>query len=76
MGDNSPLRLGEFEFLVRSWKCRIEKTSKEWEVRDDTDGMRITGFATVSGRSVKRSWVKRFLKLIRTKRGIFRPEEQ
>lgn len=68
MGDNSPMRFGEFEALVKKWDCRIEKTTKEWEVRDNNDGTRIVGFATISGREVKRPWVKRFLKVIRAKR--------
>lgn len=76
MGDNSPMRFGEFEALVKKWNCRIERTTKEWEVRDNNDGTRVTGFASISGREVKRSWVKRFLKLIRKKRGSDIPQEQ
>lgn len=45
MRDNSPMRLSEFEALVKTWRCRIEKTTKEWEIRDNTDDMRITGFS-------------------------------
>lgn len=75
MGDNSPVRLPDFESLVKKWQCRIQKTTKEWEIRDNTDDMRITGFATVSGRLVKRSWVKRFLKIIRSKRCRLTPED-
>lgn len=68
MSGNSPIRLAVFEAMVREWNCRIAKTTKEWEVIDNTDEMRVTGFATVGGRQVKGSWVKRFLKLIREKR--------
>jgi len=62
-----PLR--KFEAEVRSWRCSIVKTAKEWEIVDDTDGSWITGFATVSGRAVKLPYLKLFLKLIKEKRG-------
>ncbi|MBX9880282.1 MAG: hypothetical protein K2Y22_17620 [Candidatus Obscuribacterales bacterium] len=76
MGDNSPMRLGDFRLLVHKWDCRIEKTTKEWEVRDNKDNLRVTGFASVRGREVKRSWVKRFLKLIQEKRASDEQKEE
>ncbi len=75
MGNNSPMRFGDFEALVKKWNCRVEKTTKEWEVRDNSDDARVTGFGTISGREVKRSWVKRFLKLISAKRSELDTEE-
>jgi hypothetical protein len=65
-----PMKLPEFQRLVGSYDCQIVKTAKEWEVRDCTDGMRISGFATVSGREVKPVYIKQFLKVINSKRGI------
>ncbi len=65
-----PIKLPEFKRLVGSYHCQIVKTTKEWEVRDCTDGMRVSGFATVSGREVKPVYVKQFLKALKTKRGI------
>jgi len=70
MGGNSEISLREFEALVKSWDCSPVKTTKESEVRDNRDGMRISGFATVSGRQVKPIYVKKFLKAIKAKRGI------
>ncbi len=73
MGGNSSIRLAAFEAMVQKWNCRIAKTTKEWEVIDNADEMRVTGFATIGGRQVKGSWVKRFQKLIRDKRGRYDP---
>ena len=70
MGVLGPIKLAEFKRLVGSYDCQIAKTSKEWEVRDSTDGMRISGFATVSGREVKPVYIKQFLKSVKSKRGI------
>ena len=65
-----PMKFPDFKRLVSSYQCQIVKTTKEWEVRDLTDGMRISGFATISGREVKPVYIKQFLKAIRSKRGI------
>lgn len=58
-----------FERTVKSFDCSIRKTTNEWEVVDNLDGSWICGFATVSGREVKITYVKNFEKLIRVKRG-------
>jgi hypothetical protein len=64
-----PMPLRKFETLVKSFGCRVERCTKEWEIRDSNDGKRVMGFATVSGRYVKRWYVDEFLKLIAVKRG-------
>jgi hypothetical protein len=65
-----PMKLPEFKRLIGSYQCKIIKTTKEWEVRDSIDDMRISGFATMSGREVKPIYIKQFLKAIKDKRGI------
>ncbi len=65
-----PMKLPEFKRLVGSYKCKIVKTTKEWQVRDSIDGMRVSGFGTISGREVKSVYVEQFLKAIKNKRGI------
>jgi hypothetical protein len=62
------VKMREFEQLVRSWNCTARKTTKEWEVIDNLDGKWICGFATVSGREVKVSYVRNFTKQIQEKR--------
>jgi len=58
----------EFENVVREHNCRTQKTTKEWEVIDNTDGAWVCGFATVGGREVKEPYLKKFEKLIKEKR--------
>lgn len=62
------IKLHAFRRLVRTFDCSLRKTTKEWEVIDDTDGEWVSSFATVSGRSVKVSYVRHFLKQIEQKR--------
>ena len=62
------VKLHEFEKAVRLQNCSIRKTTKEWEVIDNTDGKWVCGFATVGGREVKAPYLKNFQKLIQQKR--------
>lgn len=56
------------ESLARDWNCRLEKNSKEWAFYDNLDGVWVSGCALVSGREVKDSYVRLFLKKIQEKR--------
>lgn len=69
-----PMSHRGFEKLVKSWNCSIQKTTKEWEVKDKTDGMRVSGFAS-HGKSVKPVYINIFLKEIRRKRGKQNPKD-
>jgi hypothetical protein len=68
MGGNSPMALKNFKALVNSFNCSIVKTTKEWQVVDNTDGQWVCGFATISGRQVKRPYVDEFIQRIKVKR--------
>jgi hypothetical protein len=68
VGGKAPLEFRKFEKLVRSYNCRTNKTTREWEVADCTDGKWVCSFATVSGRAVKRFYVDQFERLVRQKR--------
>ncbi len=62
------IKMHEFDRILRENDCQARKTTKEWEVIDNTDQMWVTGFATIGGREVKEPYLKRFLKLIKAKR--------
>lgn len=68
VGGNAPIELRKFAALTKSFNCSIKKTKKEWEIIDDMDGQWVCGFATISGRQVKRPYVDQFEKLIKMKR--------
>lgn len=67
-----PMKFHAFVALIKSWNCRYEKTTKEWEVVDNEDGMRVSGFGS-HGKEVKPIYVNIFLKEIRKKRGKQNP---
>ncbi len=65
-----PIKHHDFVALVKRWNCTVLKMSKEWEVVDKEDGMRVCSFASHGqGSEILPVYVKKFLKAIRAKRG-------